>query len=137
MEFQGLIPVIQCKTIEQTLAFYQQAFRYIIINKTITEDGLQWVYLKSDNTYLMLQKNILPDARQVECDEIDNNLDLSGNIILHYYTSDVTAQHQFMTAKGIKVGKIEHTPYHVSQFYLKDPEGNSIAVGQDSNKVTS
>jgi len=137
MEFQGLIPVIQCKQIEQTLAFYQQAFRYIIINKTITDDGLQWAYLKSDNTYLMLQKKIVDNASSNECDEIDNNSDLSGNIILHYYTSDITAQHRFMTAKGFKVGEIENTPYHISQFYIKDPEGNTIAVGQDSNKTIS
>lgn len=41
-----------------------------------------------------------------------------------------------MTAKGIKVGEIEITPYHVSRFYIKDTEGNTIAVGQDSNKET-
>ena len=142
MEFQGLIPVIQCKQIDQTLAFYEQAFRYIIINKTITDDGLQWAYLKSDNTYLMLQKAAESASQKVQPDETQhinskNAKEFSGNIILHYYTSDITAQHRFMTAKGIKVGEIENTPYHIRQFYIKDPEGNTIAVGQDSNKVTN
>jgi len=120
MKFEGLIPVIQCQHIEKTLDFYQQALRYIIISKTETDTGLQWAYIKSDNTYLMLQKS-LHKADQTHGD----------SILLHYYTDDVTAQHQFMAARGIKVGQLEDTAYHVRQFYINDPEGNKIAVGQD------
>jgi len=120
MKLEGLIPVIQCQHIEKTLDFYQQALRYIIISKTETDEGLQWAYIKSDNTYLMLQKNTC-SAEQTHRD----------NIILHYYTADVTAQHQFMAARGIKVGQLEDTAYYVRQFYINDPEGNKIAVGQD------
>ena len=121
MNFEGLVPVIQCNHIEETLAFYQTAFRYIIINKTETDDGLQWVHLKSDNTVLMLQKAAQDVARQQS----------SGNFTLHYYTSDVTAQHQFMTARGISVGELEDTTYHVRQFRVVDPEGNQLSIGQD------
>lgn len=120
MNFEGLIPVIQCRNINKTLDFYQLALRYIVISKTETDEGLQWAYIKSDNTYLMLQKN----TSLVDQPHLDN-------IILHYYTSDVTAQHQFMTARGVKVGQLEDTAYHVRQFYIEDPEGNKIAVGQD------
>jgi len=124
MKFEGLIPVIQCRHIEQTLDFYQQYLRYIIIKKTVTENALQWAYLKSDNTFLMLQKSREQEAKNT----------CSGNILLHYYTSDVTAQHQFMTAKGIKVGEIENTAYHIRQFFVEDPEGNIIAIGQNTGK---
>jgi len=120
MKFEGLIPVIQCNHIEKTLEFYQQALRYIIINKTESDTGLQWAYIKSDNTYLMLQKNT-ESTSQAQ----------SKPIVLHYFTSDISAQHQFMTARGINVGQIEDTAYHVRQFFLEDPEGNKIAIGQD------
>ncbi len=119
MQFDGIVPVIQCQTIDKTLVFYQQALRYIIINKTITDKGLQWAYIKSDNTYLMLQKNKnIADRRH------------TSNIVLHYYTTDVQAQHQFMKAKGFDVGSIEDTPYNIRQFYIEDPEGNRVAIGQ-------
>lgn len=121
MNFEGLVPVLQCQQIEQTLAFYQQALRHIIIRKTETEDGLQWAYLKSDNTFLMLQKSSNSGKNQPD----------SGNIHLHYYTSDVTAQHQYMTARGIKVGVLETTAYHMKQFIVIDPEGNRITIGQN------
>jgi len=120
MKFEGLIPVLQCLNIEKTLDFYQKALRYIIINKTETDTGLQWAYIKSDNTYLMLQKS-----------PASLNQNHSEKIILHYYTTDITAQHQFMAARGINVGQIEDTAYHIRQFYIEDPEGNKIAIGQD------
>ncbi len=120
MNFDGLIPVILCHHIEKTLAFYQNAFRYIIISKTETEKGLQWVHIKSDNTFLMLQKI---------SEDIDNHQS-AGNFTLHYYTSDVTAQHNFMTARGIKTGELEDTAYHIRQFKVQDPEGNTLSIGQ-------
>jgi len=123
MNFEGLIPVLQCHKIDETLDFYQSALRYIIIKKTVTDKGLQWAYLKSDNTFLMLQKD----------DRDSTSTPSSGNIFLHYYTSDITAQHQFMTAKGIKVGQIQNTPYDMSEFFIQDPEGNKIAIGQDTS----
>lgn len=124
MNFEGLIPVIQCQKIQKTLEFYQQALRYIVIKKTENESGLQWAYLKSDNTFLMLQK----------IDDTAANKVNSGNIILHYYTPDITSQHQFMTARGISVGDIENTPYHVRRFFVIDPEGNTISIGQNSKE---
>lgn len=121
MKFEGLIPVIQCGNIEHTLEFYQQALRYIIIKQTIVDGELQWCHLKSDNTYIMLQQSNRSGINQRN----------SGNIVLHYYTLDITAQHQFMTAKGINVGQIEDTSYHMRQFFVDDPEGNTIVIGQN------
>lgn len=121
MQFEGLIPVLLCQQIENTLAFYQQAFRYIIIQQSHDAQGrLHWVHLKSDNTTLMLQRLTGSQAVQPQ----------AGNIMLHYYTSDILAQQHFMRAKGIMVGEIEITPYDMKQFYITDPEGNKLSVGE-------
>jgi len=140
MNFEGLIPVIHCQRIEQTLEFYQQALRYIIISKTETDTGLQWAYIKSDNTFLMLQKStnstdvsqrLTSDYSPPKAQKTTQNLAQSSSIVLHYYTADVSAQRQFMAAKGIKVGQLEDTAYHIRQFFVEDPEGNKIVIGQD------
>jgi len=144
MNFEGLIPVIKCQHIEQTLEFYQQALRYIIIRKTETEAGLQWAYIKSDNTFLMLQKNtnsmdssddsfseLSQDLSQDLSEKLSANSTQATNILLHFYTGDVAAQRQFMAAKGIMVGQLEDTAYHIRQFFVEDPEGNKIVIGQD------
>jgi uncharacterized glyoxalase superfamily protein PhnB len=121
MQFEGLIPVLICQQIENTLAFYQQAFRYIIIQQSHDAQGrLNWVHLKSDNTALMLQRRSDDYAVQAQ----------AGNIMLHYYTSDILAQQRFMRANGIVVGEIETTPYDMQQFFVTDPEGNRLSIGQ-------
>ena len=121
MPFQGLIPVIECAEIEPLLAFYQQAFRYIIIDKTPGPDGLEWVYLKSDNTYLMLRRTSAENLQP------DNKPD---NILLYYYTDDVEAQYRFMQAKGFDVSPLSVTDYGMQEFRLTDPAGNPLTVGQ-------
>lgn len=124
MQFEGLIPVLICQQIENTLAFYQQAFRYIIIQQSQDAQGrLHWAHLKSDNTALMLQR----------CTDAPVTQSQTGNIMLHYYTSDILAQQRYMRANGIMVGEIEITPYDMRQFHVTDPEGNLISIGQSAS----
>jgi len=134
MNFDGLIPVIQCRYIEKTLAFYQSAFRYTVISKTQSANGLSWAFIQSDNTRLMLQKT--PPAAPEQQDEQQGKQQATGNFTLHYYTSDVAAQHQFMTARGFLVGELHNTPYHIRQFSIIDPEGNRLTVGQDMQSTS-
>lgn len=125
MQFEGLIPVLICQQIENTLAFYQQAFRYIIIQQSQDDQGrLHWAHLKSDNTTLMLQR----------CADAPAAASQAGNIMLHYYTSDVLSQQRYMRARGIMVGEIETTPYDMRQFHVTDPEGNLISIGQGAGE---
>ena len=121
MKFQGVIPVLSCHHIQQTLAFYQQAFRYVIINKREGVTGLEWVHLKSDNSYLMLQAHSGENPEQITKND---------KIILYYYTDDIEDQYRFMKAKGIDLDVMTTTEYGMKQYYLADPEGNRLCVGQ-------
>lgn len=123
MLLKGLIPVIDCSEIEPLLTFYQQAFRYIVINKTPGPQGLQWVHLKSDDTYLMLRRR---DASHSETPHRDN-------ILLYYYTDDVDAQYRFMQARGFQPSPMSTTAYGMKEFFITDPEGNRLAVGEKNN----
>lgn len=120
MKLNGVIPVIEVDNIERQLEFYQQAFRFIIINKRIGTQGMEWVHLKSDNTYLMLSQRSISSVAT----------SLHHNITLYYYTDDVLSNHRYMKAKGIAVGEISATSYGMMEYQLLDPEGNQLAVGQ-------
>jgi uncharacterized glyoxalase superfamily protein PhnB len=121
MKLQGVIPVIEVSSMERQLEFYQQAFRFIIINKRSGARGLEWVHLKSDDTYLMLQR------RQAE---INAPVTSNPSIVLYYFTDDVQSCYRFMRAKGIEVGPLCATEYGMTEYFLHDPEGNRLAVGQ-------
>ena len=124
MKLNGVIPVIEVENVERQLEFYQQAFRFIVINKRIGPSGMEWVHLRSDNTWLMLQKNALLSHGSQALSVAHHN------ITLYYYTDDVLSNHRYMKAKGIAVGELSATEYGMMEYQLCDPEGNKLAVGQ-------
>jgi uncharacterized glyoxalase superfamily protein PhnB len=120
MKLQGVIPVIKVANLQRQLEFYQQAFRFIILNKRSGPTGLEWVHLKSDNTELML----------LQSSSSANILATQQNITLYYYTDDVLSSHRYMKAKGVAVSDLSETAYGMMEYTLEDPEGNKLAIGQ-------
>ena len=106
---------------ELQLAFYQQAFRFIIVNKRTGPSGLEWVHLKSDNTELMLAQRSSAAATSTA----------AYKLTLYYYTDDVLSSHHYMQAKGFAVGELVVTDYGMMEYHLQDSEGNKLAVGQN------
>ena len=122
MKFQRLIPVINCQHIKETLAFYQQALGYVVLKRENNSQGNpRWLYIKSDNTELML------------IDSSDNKPKKpvkSDIITLYYYTDDVDTRYNFLLAKGFQPGKVTTTDYGMREIILFDPEGNKLIIGQ-------
>mgnify|MGYP001822875966 FL=1 len=82
MRLLGSVPVLNCSDLERSLAFYQQALQFIVLKKRSGEDGLEWVYLQSGDTLLMLEKGGKPGS--------GGSPTLSR---LYLYTDDVAAMH--------------------------------------------
>ena len=120
MKLQGVIPVIEVADLQRQLEFYQQIFRFIIINKRRGPSGLEWVHLKSDNTELMLSLRNSPASSE----------QTNSNLTLYYYTDDVLSNHRYMKAKGITVSELSVTSYGMTEYSLEDTEGNKLAVCQ-------
>ena len=122
MQLTGSVPVLGCKNIEETLSFYQQALQFIIVNQRKSEQELEWVYLKSGNTLLMLE-NCKTNER-------------AGGSRIYIYTDDAPALHHFLKAKGYAPNELTTTNYGMQEFDLNDPEGHSLTIGQESSNNT-
>jgi uncharacterized glyoxalase superfamily protein PhnB len=118
MQLTGSVPVLGCNNIEETLNFYQQALQFVIVNQRKSEQGLEWVYLKSGNTLLMLENF-----------KIDEKAGGSRNYL---YTDDAAALHHFLNAKGFTTGELTTTSYGMQEFDLNDPEGHHLTIGQEN-----
>jgi len=122
MKLLGLIPVINCSHIERTWAFYQQAFGYVILHRDNDAQGqLCWLHIKSDNTELMLLKQL---------QDVAKNSIKSDIITLYYYTDDIETQYRFLSAKGFNPGKITTSSYGMQEMLVYDPEQNKLIIGQ-------
>lgn len=118
MKLTGLVPIIQCQSVEASLVFYKNLLRYIEIRTREGESGLEWAYLKSDNTFIMLQQASSPEPVN------------SKDSVLYYYTDDIDGLWRYITAKGHDISAPEITTYGLKQCQMKDPDGHIIMLGQ-------
>ena len=118
MRLLGSVPVLSCSDVEHSLEFYQQALQFIVLNKRTGDRGLEWVYLQSGDTLLMLEKQ-----------EQDFVPDPVARNRLYFYTDDVSAMRHYLKAKGYKVGQMLKTAY-MEEFDLADPDGQRLTIGQ-------
>jgi len=117
MRLRSGIPVLGCADVEKSLAFYRQALQFVILKKRNGAAGLEWVYLQSGDSLLMLEKSTLPAANK-QC----------GNRI-YFFTDDVDGMHHLLKAKGFATTDIVETPY-MHEFDLYDPDGQRLTIGQ-------
>ncbi len=118
MRLLGSVPVLGCTDVEQSLHFYQQALQFIVLNKRVGDEGLEWVYLQSGDTLLMLEKKAVHSGQQ---QPVCNRL--------YLYTDDVSSMRHFLMAKGYDVSPVLKTDY-MEEFDLYDPDGQRLTVGQ-------
>ena len=118
MRLLGSVPVLNCSDIEQSLDFYQQALQFVVLNKRRGEHGLEWAYLQSGDTLLMLEQYSGQSA---------SNSESLGRLYL--YTDDVIAMHHYLKAKGYDASPIIKTAY-MKEFNLLDPDGQRLTIGQ-------
>ena len=118
MRLLGSVPVLGCSDVERSLAFYQQALQFVVLNKRSGEEGLEWVYLQSGDTLLMLERGNGARAHGA-----------STRNRLYLYCDDVPAMQHFLKAKGFDVSPIVNTDY-MEEFDLIDPDGQRLTIGR-------
>lgn len=118
MRLKASIPVLCCTDMDRSLAFYQQALQFVILKKRNGASGLEWLYLQSGDTLLMLEqcrKQVTPNTRNTNR--------------IYFFTDDVDGMHHLLKAKGYAASEPVETP-HMKEFDLYDPDGQRLTIGQ-------
>lgn len=121
------IPVLNCHSIEKTLAFYLQLLQFVVVKKRELNDELRWVHIMHGDTTLMLQA--IPKSQQAT-DSVNPSSSNSKSISLYFYINNIKELHHFIKAKHASVSEMILSEYKMQEFSLIDPEGNTIVVGQ-------
>lgn len=122
MALTGQVPILQCRSVQRSLAFYKDALGFVEIKSRRADDRLEWVYLNSGKTFLMLE---LVNESKTK---------LETGIRLYFYTDDIDSLYQYMSAKQYAVSHLEATPYQLKQFSFTDPDGYKIQIGETIRK---
>ncbi|MBT8119875.1 MAG: VOC family protein [Gammaproteobacteria bacterium] len=129
MAIIGSIPVLNCLSMQETLSFYQQLLQFVIVNKRETDGDVKWVHIMHGDTALMLQS-----LDESTTDRSSNHL---SKINLYFYVNNINDMHHYIKAKYNAVSELISTDYHMHEFVMTDPEGNTVTVGQKTTGITS
>jgi catechol 2,3-dioxygenase-like lactoylglutathione lyase family enzyme len=116
------IPVLNCRDIEVSLEFYQQLLQFVVVKKREVNAKLDWVHLMHGSTTLMLQAYVIQDGFE--------SVKKSSSLSLYFFVDNIDELHHFLSAKNSDVSEIEVTHYKMKEFFLLDPDGNKIVIGQ-------
>ena len=115
------IPVLNCQSIEDTLVFYQQLLQFVVVNKRELNGELHWAHLMHGETTIMLQAT---GQHQSNSLSTKNN-----NISLYFFVNNIKEIHRLIKAKCDIKSEVKNTDYHMQEFSLLDPEGNTVTLG--------
>jgi len=118
------VPVLNCLSIEDTLAFYQQLLQFVVVKKRELNGELCWVHIMHGNTTLMLQSTGQQKSELLHTEK--------SNISLFFFVNNINELHHFIKAKYKIISDIKKTDYQMQEFTLVDPEGTTVTVGQKS-----
>ena len=124
MAIIGSIPVLYCLSIKQTLSFYQQLLQFVIVNKREKGDELKWVHLMHADTSLMLQSQDGPNTDPLHAHP--------SKIKLYFYVNNINELYHYIKVKYNDVSELVNTDYNMREFWLTDPEGNMVVLGQQN-----
>ena len=124
MAILSSIPVLNCHSIEETLAFYQQILQFVIVNKREENNELQWVHIMHGDITMMLQR-IDGKASEIRPDQ-------KSTISIYFYVNNIKDMHHYIKAKYNLLSELKSTDYHMQEFSVTDPEGNTVTLGQKS-----
>jgi uncharacterized glyoxalase superfamily protein PhnB len=115
------IPLLNCQFIETTLDFYQRILQFVVVNKRELHGRVQWVHLMHGNVTIMLQSFGQQSEKQVL---------QQSSISLYFFSNNIKELHHFVTVNYENVSELVLTDYKMQEFRLKDPEGNTVIIGQ-------
>lgn len=124
MAILSSIPVLNCQSIEKTLAFYQQLLQFVVVNKRDVDGRLRWVHIMHADNTLMLR------SADWQTSELDHTH--KSNIELYFFVNNINELNHYVKAKYNNVTDVKNTDYKMQEFSLTDPEGNTVTVGQKS-----
>jgi uncharacterized glyoxalase superfamily protein PhnB len=116
MKLNRLIPMLPVKSMPASIEFYQK----LGFSVEQRNDDWGWAMLRFDECRLMVDQSIngQPDAPRQS--------------VLYLYPDDVVDYHRQVRSSGVVVPDLEVTFYGLTEFRVKDPDGNRLWIGSQS-----
>jgi glyoxylase I family protein len=124
MEIQYLCPLLQVFDMSTSLKFYCEVLGFHIHESAGEKDNLDWVWLKWNNTDLMLNTAYEAPYRPERADAA--RVAAHDDTALYLGCANIDEAYQILLSKGLKLSPPTVAPYGMKQLYFHDPDGYSL-----------
>ena len=121
MSVTNIIPLLYVADPEASLAFYEGALGFTVVQQVAPDAGYFWCQLESGGARLML--NSYGDGRAATLRLPDD-----FGCILYFGCDDVHALTARLREKGYEVTGPEAQDYGLDQIFLRDPDGLQVCL---------
>ena len=128
MRIGGFATLIQVFDMPTSLAFYRDVMGFEVISDAPADGRCDWVWLKSDESELMLNTAYEAEARPPTPEA--TRFAAHSDTTLYFGCEDVDAAHAELRGRGVATREPFVTDYGMKQVYLKDPDGYEICLQQ-------
>ena len=132
MTLQNLIPMLNVRRIETSLAFYCDALGFEIVSDPAAVADWRWATIWSGATELMISETETPPTAD---DTVDPHESTAWPVIFYFYPDDVSQLHAQLLASGFAPTPLRDTIYGMREFSLRDPDGHMLSFGQDTEEA--
>lgn len=124
MEIQYLCPLLQVFDMHRSLKFYCEILGFTIHESAGEKQNIGWVWLKWNNTDLMLNTAYETPFRPEHEDAA--RVAAHEDTTLYFGCPNIDDAYQQLIAKGISLHPPTLAPYGMKQLYLHDPDGYTL-----------
>lgn len=117
MKMNRLIPMLPVSNMPASVAFYQK----LGFDTERRNDEWRWAMLRFGECRLMVDEsiNLHPGMPRAP--------------VLYLYPDDIAAYHAHLVGSGVPVPALEDSFYGMTEFRMRDPDGNRLWIGQDNS----
>jgi glyoxylase I family protein len=124
IEISYLTPLLQVFDMPASLRFYRDALGFEVVQDSGGGDGCDWVWLRLNDSPLMLNTKYERDSRPDSPDPAA--IAAHNDTCLYFGVPDPDAVYEHLRAKGLEIKPPATAPYGVKQLYLHDPDGYGL-----------
>ena len=124
----GLVPMLICEDVQETLAFYTDVLGFEIRDRMDDVGRSGWASLQSGGARLMLASpTYIPVAPLVD--------GRHPQALQYVYVDDVAALHRSVTGAGWPATDLVVRFYGMKEFEATDPAGHVLVFGEDTDEA--
>ena len=121
---KGMAPLIQVFDMPASIAFYRDKLGFELVQSDRPGDDCDWVMLKLDDAYLMLNTAYESESRPPAPDS--RRITAHSDTAIYFSCPDVDAAYKHILGAGVEVKPPSITGYGYKAIIVNDPDGYGL-----------